>query len=889
MGRCSRTHGNPARVGFLPLLLCLAVVSAGGEDFRFLEPGKAVYRVVSSAGKQGSDGGEWLAAIRPDSPEVELWFGNRVVVRAESAARLETLVDPGRAGKARRVAADMAILQCADARSAAALADRLSRLPGVVVACPVRRQRAGFDSAYARQPDDRYFPVQTNLEYRDSAGARLGVDLNIRSAWPAATGKDVIVAVADVGVELEHPDLRATGAAGFHRNFEMDSDDGNPLLIPSATQSHGTSVAGLIAAERGNGLGIVGVAPDARYAAWVILANGGSSLINDEQMMDMFQYRADAVAVQNHSWGHVGKTQQALTALENLGVEKAWAEGRGGLGVVMVRSCGNSRGQGENVNDDAYSSDPRVIAVAATDAFGRAGATSEPGAPVLVAAPVLHESGLGVLSTDLSGVNGADQITRLPPDEGREDYRFFSGTSAAAPQISGVAALMLSVNPTLSVRDVQQLLILSSRHFDLEDPDLSANGAGFKVSHNVGFGVPDAGEAVRLARMWSNRPPAGSVTIARTQKLSIPDAGLNLKISGRDVPVELRDIRALPTIGVHPDRATAALPLENLGEALEGALPDLSGKAALIRRDAADRWGEQIERAAEAGAAFAVIHNNAEGSPGCPGGDALCIMLETDYAPIPAVFIGQTAGEALARQIATNAAVRAWLRLDSARQTFDVTEAMICEHVSLRVRSDHPVRGDLRITLTSPRGTTSVLQKLNDDLNPGPIDWTYHSVHHFFEGSQGTWTVAITDEFANNAGSVTDLELTIRGVPIVDSDADGLDDNWERARLGGLTHGPTGDPDRDGLSNAREQILGFDPLARDIELRANLSSWNQERVRLSWPGIEGRRYEILAGTAPNTAKERVAIVDGVQPETEFFTDSADLARRFFQVRELPGE
>jgi len=48
----------------------------------------------------------------------------------------------------------------------------------------------------------------------------------------------------------------------------------------------------------------------------------------------------------------------------------------------------------------------------------------------------------------------------------------------------------------LTCRDVQQILILSSRHFDLADPDLRTNGAGFRFSHNVGFGVPDAGRAV---------------------------------------------------------------------------------------------------------------------------------------------------------------------------------------------------------------------------------------------------------------------------------------------------------------------------------------------------------------------------------------------------------
>jgi len=63
----------------------------------------------------------------------------------------------------------------------------------------------------------------------------------------------------------------------------------------------------------------------------------------------------------------------------------------------------------------------------------------------------------------------------------------FKGTSGSAPQIAGVVALVLGANPNLYVRDVRQILLLSARHFDLADPDLQTNGAGLRVSHNLGF------------------------------------------------------------------------------------------------------------------------------------------------------------------------------------------------------------------------------------------------------------------------------------------------------------------------------------------------------------------------------------------------------------------
>src|SRR5206468_8530687 len=100
--------------------------------------------------------------------------------------------------------------------------------------------------------------------------------------------------------------------------------------------------------------------------------------------------------------------------------------------------------------------------------------------------------------------------------------------------------LMLSANPGLTYRDVQQILIHSARHFDNADPGLTTNGAGFRVSHNVGFGIPDAGIAVHLARAWSNRPPLTDLVLTTTNAVAIPDDALRLMIGGPNVPASLR-------------------------------------------------------------------------------------------------------------------------------------------------------------------------------------------------------------------------------------------------------------------------------------------------------------------------------------------------------------
>src|SRR5205823_14104309 len=202
--------------------------------------------------------------------------------------------------------------------------------------------------------------------------------------------------------------------------------------------------------------------------------------------------------------------------------------------------------------------DPRAICVAAVRRdYGRAATDSNRGACLLVAAAG-GDDDIGIFSTDRQGAAAGYNPGGFGDDFADPDYVFsrsIVGTSFSAPQISGVVALMLSVNPQLTWRDVQHILILSARHFDLADPDLKPNAAGFRVSHNVGFGVPDAGQAVALARTWVNRPAPTTVTLTAMNQQSIPDDGLRVVITNPDsnqpVPSSLAYIPSTPGTGPH--------------------------------------------------------------------------------------------------------------------------------------------------------------------------------------------------------------------------------------------------------------------------------------------------------------------------------------------------
>ena len=867
---------------------------SGHFYFRFPQP--AAYRLEESAvSRQSADAKvEWLRGWPQNGSANFVEFGSRVVLHVQSTNSLPRLLAGSPLTLSRMVAGNVFIFQAPDAPAAVGEAQRLAQQPGVLASYPVVRQVASLHGPYAPQPDDQYFTEQWYLEQRNTNGAVTGPDLNVRAAWPYTRGEGVVVAVADLGVELVHPDLAPRVADALNHNFSDSSTNGQPFGR-DRNWAHGTEVAGLIAAEGNNGIGMIGAAPGAQLASWVIF-NTNQTLVSDEQLMDMYQFASNVVSVQNHSWGHSREVQEAPTLLEEIGISNAVTFGREGRGVVMVRSGGNFRTRGDNADDDGYLSDPRVIAVAAVWVDGRAASGSEPGACLLVAAPSGDSAGDGTIklfTTDLLGRDGVNQIQFLPPNEDLWDYVFnglgFSGTSASAPLVSGVVALMLSANPNLTYRDAQQILILASRHFDLADPDVVTNGAGFRVSHNVGFGVPDAGQAVSLARGWSNRPPATSVTLTATNTAAIPDDGLRLLITGNGVPANLTSIRTLPGTGPHADTPTAMLPLVDVGLATNPITANLTNKAALIERGT-NNFADKINFAAQAGAAFAVVYNfatNTSGS-GAPGGDQLIPMGGTDFTPIPAVFIGNSDGEALKNLFATNSDALAQIHLETTNYLFTVTNTLVCEHVAVRVQTDHALRGDLRITLVSPQGTRSVLQRYNSDTNAGPADWTYYSTHHFFEGSAGTWTLAFSDEFQDAIGSVQLASLIIEGVAITDSDHDGLDDGWEKARLGNkLDYGPQDDPDGDGYSNAREQVMGTDPLAADVVFQLDLSPWDKKLARLSWTGVTNRNYEVLAGTNVATLTLQTNL-PGRFPETEWFTPYTNAAQQFFRARSVPA-
>lgn len=854
---------------FLFLTLCVlgfgvAAHTAPDEmTFEFREPQQRAYHVIFQAGLKNAPR---LQARVAGNSRGAVEICDRVVLQLKAGSDVLGFLKGSTLQLSRTIAPGIYILQAPDAITAATESARFSTFPEVIVSCPVMRREGELRSGYAAQPNDPSFPAQWHLEQRDTNHFSVGVDLNVRAAWPFTQGKGIVVGVADDGIEMTHPDLTTASSGAPHFNFISHTTDGSPL---SAADKHATPVAGLLAAALNNTEGGAGVAPEAKVASWKIF-NGNALNVSDEDLMDMFQYSSNLVAVQNHSWGFNGSNHYDIPFLENIGIENATRSGRDGRGVVMVRSVPDKRPGLGNANDDGYASDPRVIAVGSVLINGRASGDSDSGACILVAAPGGEFGSSTVFTADRQGSLGYNTSAGSAGDYTVNGSGFF-GTSAAAPQVAGVAALILSANTNLGYRDVQQILLHSSRHADFGDPDIVTNAAGFRVSHNVGYGIPDAGFAVQLARNWPNRPAPTNLSFLATNYSAIPDDGLRVSLTGPS----FTSLAASPGTGLHPDTPTASLPLVDVGLATTTPAQNLTGKAALITRGGAT-FAVKLQNAAAAGAAFAVVCNNSD-TP------ARTVMTGTDFSAIPAVLITKSDGDALKNFVATNS-VSAQLKLLSTNYIFAVTNQLLCEHVGVRVRTDNLRRADLRITLTSPQGTRSVLQSVNlDPSTNAPIDWTYYSTHHFYESSVGAWTVAFSDEATGVTGVVQEVELKLSGVPIADSDADGLDDSWETTHFGNLANGPKNDPDGDGFCNAREQVMGTNPSVAGIPFQLDLSRADSQWMRLSWPGRTNFQYEIAMGT--NIAGLNLTTnVAGRFPETELFLPYANPAQTFFRVR-----
>src|SRR6266850_2241939 len=278
------------------------------------------------------------------------------------------------------------------------------------------------------------------------------------TAWNTTTGSSsVVVGVIDQGIDINHEDLQAnvwTNPApgsfppitGDLHGVNFTNNTGN-VFSGDPTEDHASHVAGIVGAKGNNGIGVVGVNWTVGLMSLKFLDVDGDGNTSDairacayaKQMRDLFLSSGGAqganIRVLNNSYGGGGFTQSFLDAINAANTS----------GILFVAAAGNIDPGTQEPNNEIiphYPSRydaPNVIAVASTNSADNLSSFSH----------------FGINSVDL-GAPGSLILSTTPGNT----YQTFSGTSMATPHVAGAAALLWAQNPSLTVQQVKNLLLL---------------------------------------------------------------------------------------------------------------------------------------------------------------------------------------------------------------------------------------------------------------------------------------------------------------------------------------------------------------------------------------------------------------------------------------------
>jgi thermitase len=321
----------------------------------------------------------------------------------------------------------------------------------------------------SQTPNDPYYPAQTYL-----------TNSNIPSAWSVSEGSpSVIVAVIDTGVDYNHEDLKNkmwTNPSGY---FGYDFVNGDNY--PMDDNGHGTQISGIIAAQSNNGVGIAGIA-NVKIMAVKAIPYGGEGDVAD--LARGIIYAADNGArVANVSLGLAEESQALDDAITYARAKKC----------LIVAANGNLY----RSFIDNPARNPNAVGVGAVDDSDVRTAYSNYGdGTSLVALGNKIYSSVWKAANDING------------------YEYGSGTSFAAPQVTGTAALIISKDPSLTSDQVKKRLISSAKK-------VSAMGnVGYSIEY--GYGKLDAYTALTFDKY----PPEASLALYKNTDGSYSIKGL---------------------------------------------------------------------------------------------------------------------------------------------------------------------------------------------------------------------------------------------------------------------------------------------------------------------------------------------------------------------------
>ncbi len=302
-------------------------------------------------------------------------------------------------------------------------------------------------------PNDPFFSSSNswNQGYDDLWGLK---NMELGAAWDVALGNDVIVAVVDTGVDYTHADLNSniyTGTDGTMVGYDFSDDDNDP----DDYYGHGTHVAGTIAAIADNSFGITGVAPQAKIMPVKVFPNAYSSVL----ALGLIFAADNGADVINNSWGSSSEDTVIGDAID-------YAVS---MGAVVVFSAGNDN---YDVNRDALRNKANILLVGSTDTGDIKSDFSNWGGKVDISAPG-GNSANSTSNADYLNILSLLASTNTFSSGLTVDTNFvrIRGTSMAAPHITGLAALIVGLNPDWGVGQIMAQAVNSADNIDHLNPE----------------------------------------------------------------------------------------------------------------------------------------------------------------------------------------------------------------------------------------------------------------------------------------------------------------------------------------------------------------------------------------------------------------------------------
>ncbi len=354
---------------------------------------------------------------------------------------------------------------------------------------------------------DTFFSSQWHLVNTGQGGGTPGADISIADAWNRTFGNldgNPLIGQLDDACDVQHEDLVAN-YIGISHDVETNTQTATAANPAVLEDRHGTATMGLMVASF-NGIGVRGVAPAARFTA----SRGIGTVVSNSQIASAYAFaRTQNVDVHNNSWGFGGGVPNPDVVTD--AIATAFFEGRDGLGTLICFASGNGRGMeddapvGVEVNAATdLAALPTVLGVGASNANDVLASYSNFGREIDVLAPSIDFPNLpGLVTTDNTdgafvepGYNNAGQDDNGNANLANPSYTDnFGGTSGSSPIVTGIAALVLSLEPDYTATQVRNII---EHTCDKINPTVANYNGITERSLQYGYGRVNAGQAVEM-------------------------------------------------------------------------------------------------------------------------------------------------------------------------------------------------------------------------------------------------------------------------------------------------------------------------------------------------------------------------------------------------------